>query len=137
MSVKDYVVKSYQMTRIEEERQPWKQRVTKTRYRVFDLEGNLVDDAQGYGYKSARNAHIGYSYKRQPEHQKTDKKLKRLVRSWCHKHADVAASIEVYVFDTLKSGQTLTALEEKALFEGLTAKMSDVPFTAADYFKYR
>ena len=45
MSVKDYVVKSYQMTRIEEERQPWKQRVTKTRYRVFDLEGNLVDDA--------------------------------------------------------------------------------------------
>lgn len=33
------------------------------RFVIVDLEtGEILDDAQGYGYKSAQKAHIGYNY---------------------------------------------------------------------------
>ncbi len=34
------------------------------RFVIVDLEtGEILDDAQGYGYKSAQKAHIGYNYR--------------------------------------------------------------------------
>jgi hypothetical protein len=37
------------------------------RYVVVDeATGEIVDDAQGYGYKSAQNVHLAYSYKCRP-----------------------------------------------------------------------
>jgi hypothetical protein len=33
---------------------------------VDDATGGVVDDAQGYGYKSRQNAHRAYSYKSMP-----------------------------------------------------------------------
>ncbi len=35
-----------------------------TRYRIEDVNtGEVLDDAQGHGYKTARKAYVGYSYK--------------------------------------------------------------------------
>lgn len=129
---KDYIVKAYQTTRNANT-----ESLTETRYRVFDLDGNMVDDAQGYGYKSARNAHVGYHYTRHPDKIRANKKLKQRVHRWCDQHADIDAIIDVYLFDTLKNGEKLSAVEEKALFEGLTENLPSIPFSAADYFKYR
>lgn len=34
------------------------------RFVIVDLEtGEILDDAQGYGYKTAQKAHIGYNYR--------------------------------------------------------------------------
>ncbi len=41
------------------------------RYVVVDKEnGNVLDDAQGYGYKTTRNAYAAYAYKHSRKQQK-------------------------------------------------------------------
>ena len=38
--------------------------VNETRYVIKDMEsGSIVDDAQGYGYRTAQKAYAGWSYK--------------------------------------------------------------------------
>ena len=38
---------------------------TETRYRIVDTDtGEILDDAQGYGYKTAQKAHAAWSFKR-------------------------------------------------------------------------
>lgn len=56
---------------------------TETRYIVVDEEtGEVLDDAQGYGYKSAANAHRGYSYHKKPKKQQNAiKKVRKTPRS--------------------------------------------------------
>lgn len=36
---------------------------SQTRFDICDLEGNVIDDAQGYGYKSAQSAHRAAAYR--------------------------------------------------------------------------
>ncbi|WP_226358680.1 hypothetical protein [Pseudonocardia sp. ICBG601] len=41
------------------------------RYVVLDaVTGEIIDDAQGYGYKSAQNAHRAHAYKSLPPKKK-------------------------------------------------------------------
>ena len=42
------------------------------RYAIKDMEsGEIVDDAQGYGYKSAQKAYAGWSYKNRDKSRDT------------------------------------------------------------------
>lgn len=45
---------------------------TQTRFDICDLEGKVLDDAQGYGYKSAQAAHKAAAYKFKGGKQKAD-----------------------------------------------------------------
>ncbi len=36
---------------------------TQIRFDICDRDGNVIDDAQGYGYKTAQSAHKAASYK--------------------------------------------------------------------------
>lgn len=41
---------------------------TETRWRLVDEDtGEIVDDAQGWGYKTARNAYRAHAYKKRPK----------------------------------------------------------------------
>ena len=41
---------------------------SETRYRLVDVAtGEIVDDAQGYGYRTAAGAHRAYGYKSMPK----------------------------------------------------------------------
>jgi hypothetical protein len=47
------------------------------RYVVVDTEtGKMLDDAQGYGYKSAQKAHAAYAYKHEINPKIEKRKLK-------------------------------------------------------------
>ena len=62
-----------------------------TRYRIEDDEGNIIDDAQGYGYKSRKNAAkvLWYKFKGGREklndpvyvHQQTQKRLEKAYKA--------------------------------------------------------
>ena len=44
---------------------------SETRYRLVNMDtGEIVDDAQGYGYKTAAGAHRAYGYKSMPKSRK-------------------------------------------------------------------
>ena len=44
------------------------------RYAIADATGKIIDDAQGYGYKSRQKAHIAISYKYQGGKQKANQR---------------------------------------------------------------
>ena len=48
------------------------------RYAIKDIEtGEIVDDAQGYGYRSAQKAYAGWAYKNRGSDPRTLKERKR------------------------------------------------------------
>ena len=48
------------------------------RYAIKDMEsGEIVDDAQGYGYKSVQKAYAGWAYKNRGSDPRTLKERKR------------------------------------------------------------
>ena len=63
------------------------------RYVVVDeASGEIVDDAQGYGYKSAQTAHRAHAYKSMPPKEKRQRDAaKRQVQRWCAQHPVSAA----------------------------------------------
>ena len=60
------------------------------RYVVVDEAiGEVLDIAQGYGYKTAQNVHGAYCYKSMPPKKKAQRNaLKRKVARWCVAHED-------------------------------------------------
>jgi len=55
---------------------------TQTRYIVVGEDGKVLDDAQGYGYKSAEAAYRGYWFKAQGGKKKLDKKKREASLFW-------------------------------------------------------
>lgn len=74
------------------------------RFVVIDEEsGQVLDDAQGYGYKSAQKAHAAWAYKNRDRSKDAEKKAKeRAIRAWLKEHKDFAAIMEDEAFLTAK-----------------------------------
>lgn len=58
------------------------------KYVVVDKEtGEIIDDAQGYGYKSKHNAYAAYGYKHRDKSKDKEKKEKEdQIIAWINKH---------------------------------------------------
>ena len=54
------------------------------RYVIKDMEsGEIVDDAQGYGYKSARKEYAGWAYKSRDKSRDAEKaKKEKMISKW-------------------------------------------------------
>ena len=66
------------------------------RYVVIDKEtGAVLDDAQGYGYKSAQKAHAAYSYKTRDKSKDAEKLArKRHIIKWLKENKAFASLLE-------------------------------------------
>lgn len=55
-----------------------------TRYVIKDMEsGSIVDDAQGYGYRTAQKAYAGWSYKNRNKSKDKEKAEKEnIIAKW-------------------------------------------------------
>lgn len=69
-----------------------------TRYILVDQEtGEVLDDAQGYGYKSIRNAYASWTYSNgTPEKRKEKEERKEQIRSWIKEHMSFIRLLEQY-----------------------------------------
>lgn len=73
------------------------------RYRIVDTIGNVLDDAQGYGYKSAQKAHKAWAYKnRTPAQISKQKQEKMLVRKWCKEHKSICNDLSDIALEIAK-----------------------------------
>lgn len=61
------------------------------RYILIDADtGEVLDDAQGYGYKTQRKAHAAYSYKTLSAEQRRQKAVvRRKVRDWLERRPQI------------------------------------------------
>lgn len=85
---------------------------------VDDETGEILDDAQGYGYRSATGAHRAYAYKSMPKakKRKTDA-IKRKAKAFWAEHDALAVDIADMQFDALKNGEALSEKDIVYLIE--------------------
>ncbi|MBT1162575.1 hypothetical protein [Bifidobacterium sp. SO1] len=70
---------------------------------VDQTTGEILDDAQGYGYKSAAGAHRAYVYKTMPKKKKQQREnIRRQVEQFWEQHHDANDDLDWGMFDALK-----------------------------------
>jgi hypothetical protein len=73
---------------------------------VDEATGEVVNDAQGYGYRSAQNAHRANAYKSMPPKKKRQRDaVKRRVQRWCAEHAEFMQQVGQAMFYAMKDGE--------------------------------
>ena len=87
------------------------------RYVVIDKDtGEVLDDAQGYGYKSIPKAHAAYAYKTRDKSKDAEKLArKKHILQWLSEHKDFARLMEAAAFDCVKCGEPFNAALVKKL----------------------
>ena len=76
------------------------------RYVIVDEKtGEILDDANGYGYKTVQAAHKGWTYKSKPKEEK-DKQNKQhlIVMNWIKENKKVVNGLEDLYFYAFKDG---------------------------------
>ena len=74
------------------------------RYIVIDKDsGEVLDDAQGYGYKTARGAHAAWAYKtRDKSKDKAKAQKRKQIQSWMKQHKSFVEAMDTYAFEIAK-----------------------------------
>lgn len=105
------------------------------RYVVVDAAtGAVIDDAQGYGYKTAQNAHRAHTYKSvSPAKKRQREAIKKSVRRRCVEHSYFMGDIEQAMFYAMKDGDTFTEADRSAL---LKERSLEPPFTVKELMRH-
>lgn len=103
---------------------------------IDETTGEILDNAQGYGYKSAQKAYAVYRYKHSSiEEIEKEHVTKKLVKELCKTHREFCSFMSGVVWDSIKTPtEKITGkYVEKFLKEqGIT----DVPFIGKEFLKY-
>ena len=83
--------------------------ISQGRFAIIDAEtGEILDDANGYGYKSKQNAMRAWNYKTQPKDENVEK-FKRTIYDWWKQQHELSDLIDAIMFDTVyKDGDDFT-----------------------------
>lgn len=75
-----------------------------SRYVVIDAETNaILDDAQGYGYKTVQKAHAAYAYKKRDKSKDAEKQAKKeKIKEWMRSHKRFVRSMDQCAFEIAK-----------------------------------
>jgi len=105
------------------------------RYVVVDAAtGAITADAQGYGDKTAQNAHRAHAYTPvSPAKKRQHKAIKKSARRWFARYSDFMSEIEQAMFYAMKDCDTFTEADVSALLK----KRSLVPpFTVKELMRH-
>ena len=104
------------------------------RYVVVDKDtGEVLDDAQGYGYRSVQKAYAAYNYKNRDKSKDAEKRAKkRHILKWLSEHKEFDGLMEAVAFDCLKCGEPFNAGLVKEMLKENNLKPD---FTAGELLK--
>lgn len=74
------------------------------RYRIVSTDtGKVLDDAQGYGYKTAQKAYSAYAYKtRDKSKDKEKQEKKKRIQQWMKEHKSFVKAMDDTAFEIAK-----------------------------------
>ena len=101
--------------------------------------GEILDDAQGYGYKTIEKAYAAFCYKKNntKSDTKRKKKLKIAIENWLDKNQDFKDDIEYWVFQIVAKGCTDVILNEETVGDLLkTHNIQLKSFSAKQLLEY-
>ncbi|MBR0204485.1 MAG: hypothetical protein IJQ56_08985 [Synergistaceae bacterium] len=89
------------------------------RYVVVDKDtGEVLDDAQGYGYRSVQKAYAAYGYKTRDKSKDAEKRAKkRSILKWLKEHKGFNQLMEDVAFDCMKCGEPFNAALVKKMLK--------------------
>ena len=75
-----------------------------SRYVIVSTEtGEILDDAQGYGYRTAQKAYAAYAYKnRDRSKDKIRSEKQKRIRQWMKEHKSFVRAMDEYAFEIAK-----------------------------------
>ena len=88
--------------------EPWEDHpaynTRETRYYIVDTNtGEVLDDAQGYGYKTAQKAYAAYSYKTRDKSKDNERLAKKeRIKNWMKHHKSFVNLMDGYAFEMAK-----------------------------------
>lgn len=110
------------------------------RYIVVDKDtGEILDDAQGYGYKTRQGAYRAYGYKTRDKSKDKEKaEKKRIVKQWCKENRRFVRMLEADAFSIAKGSY---APEDEFNAEWVNDAFmrwgfTDLPFTVQEFLRY-
>lgn len=93
---------------IEDKNEPWNNTPAYDTYEmrfciVSTDTGEILDDAQGYGYKTAKSAYSAYAYKTRDKSKDKEKEEKRKhIQQWMDEHKSFVEAMDEIAFEIAK-----------------------------------
>ena len=109
-----------------------------TRYCVVSTDtGEILDDAQGCGYKTAQKAHSAYAYKTRDKTKDKEKSLKKKhIQQWMKEHNSFVNVMDETAFEIAKGTCGPDAKFDASLVKEMLSNFDLEPdFTASDLLK--
>ena len=105
----------------------------KNPYIIVDTEtGEVLDDAQGYGYKTVKKAYAAYFWKnRTPEQKKQYEQLTKNIKKWLKHHKNFTNLLDVYAME-IETEINTKLIKELIEIQGIT----DFPCTPREFIKF-
>ena len=110
------------------------------RYIIVSKEtGKVLDDAQGYGYKSKQKAYAAYTYKnRNKEEIKKHNEKQKEIKNWCKENKEFCRLVDTIAFEVAKGSwgpdDKMNAKLLKKLLKD--SGYTNLPFTPGEFLKY-
>lgn len=103
------------------------------RYIIIDSEsGEILDDAQGYGYKTKRNAYAAYSWKTRSD---KEKQIEKDMIIFFKNNIELYKSLEDCAFYAIKDNSKITEKDIIDIFNEYNKSFTDLSFTSKDVLK--
>ena len=103
------------------------------KYVVVNMEtGEIVDNAQGYGYKTKQKAHAAWAFKTRDKSKDKEKQAeRRKIRYWLKQHKEVQDDVESLWLDAMKNYEDVK-LDAKTMRQILKNNDLEVDFNIRD-----
>ena len=108
------------------------------RFVVVDKNtGEILDDAQGYGYKTIRNAYSAYAYKTRDKSKDKEKLAKKKhIQQWMKEHKGFVKMMDTVAFEIAKgSWGPDDKFNAKLVKEMISENGLEIDFTAGELLK--
>ena len=94
--------------KVENALEPWENHpaynINKKRFRIVSTEtGEILDDAQGYGYKTPQKAYAGFAYKNRDKSKDKERLAKKKrIEAWMKQNRSFVKLMDSYAFEIAK-----------------------------------
>ena len=105
------------------------------RYVIIDKEtGEILDNAQGYGYRSAQKAYAAYGYKNRDKSKDSEIAMrKKKIRDWLKNNKEFTDQLEIIAWDAALDGDS--KLDAKCVSDLLKQMKLHPEFTPGEILK--
>lgn len=110
---------------------------SETRYVIMNKEtGEVLDDAQGYGYRSAQKAYAAYAWKTRDRSKDKEKQAKeKAIRTWMKQHRAFVNALDQLAFDIVSGGDPNDKITTKTVRDLLDELNIETEFEPNDILR--